>query len=171
MKALVVYFSQTGNTKRVAEAIFEAISCDKEIADLTQIASVDESDLIFVGFPIQAFGPAAEAKQFIEKHCQNRKVALFMTHGVPEGFKELATWVDACKEGAARADLIGVFECQGEVAQVFLDAALQSDDPLMQKFGEAGATSKGKPDALPHLTSPNSTSSDPARTASAPRRP
>lgn len=31
MKSLVIYFSQTGNTKKVAEAIYEALPQPKEL--------------------------------------------------------------------------------------------------------------------------------------------
>lgn len=37
MKVLVAYMSQTGNTKEVAEAIFDEIKCEKEIKRLNEI--------------------------------------------------------------------------------------------------------------------------------------
>ena len=33
MRALVTYFSQTGNTRKVAEEIYQAITCEKEHKD------------------------------------------------------------------------------------------------------------------------------------------
>ena len=147
MKALVAYFSQTGNTKKVAEAIYEEIQCDKEIKQLEEIDDVNVFDLIFVGFPIQAFGPAQQGKEFLENQCQSKKVALFMTHAVPEDFESLPEWVATCKEAAGSADVVGVFDCQGELDDALLEAARSSDDPEFRKLAEVGAMSKGQPDA------------------------
>jgi flavodoxin len=63
VKALVVYFSQSGQTKKVADAIFEALTCDKEIAELGEVSSLEDYDLSFIGFPVIAFGPAPQAKE------------------------------------------------------------------------------------------------------------
>ena len=43
--------------------------------------------------------------------------------------------------------LKGIFHCQGEVADFLLDAARQSDDPLMQKLAQAGNQGKGQPNS------------------------
>jgi flavodoxin len=147
MKALIAYFSETGNTKKVAEAIYEEIQCEKEIKQISEIDNVNDYDLIFVGFPIQAFGPAQRGKEFLENQCQNKKVALFMTHAVPEDFESLPQWVAACRESAAGADVVGVFDCQGELDDGLLEAARSSDDPEFRKLAEVGAKSKGQPDA------------------------
>jgi len=147
MKTLVAYMSQTGNTKKVAEAIFEEITGDKEIKELSEVGSLDGYDLTFVGFPMQAFGPAQAAKDFLEKHCGGKKIALFTTHGVTQDFEELPGWLDNCRQAASGATIVGLFDCQGEVADFLLEAAAKSDDPLMQKLAGAGATGKGQPDA------------------------
>jgi flavodoxin len=147
MKIMVAYMSQTGNTKKVAEAIFEELQGEKEIKEFAEIVSLDGYDLVFVGFPMQAFGPAQPAKEFLSEKCGNKKIALFTTHGVTEDFEELPGWLDNCKQAAGGANVVGLFDCQGEVAEFLLDAAAKSDDPLMQKLAGAGATGKGQPDA------------------------
>jgi flavodoxin len=147
MKAIVAYFSQTGNTKKVAEAIYDEIQCEKKIKQLEEIDNVDEYDLIFVGFPIQAFGPAQQGKEFLESRCRGKKVALFMTHAVPEDFERLPHWLAACKDAAEGADVVDMFDCQGEVDEGLLEAARASDDPEFRSLAEAGAGSKGQPDA------------------------
>lgn len=148
MKTLVVFMSQTGNTKKVAEAIFEEVQGEKELKELSEVSSLDGYDLIFVGFPMQAFGPAQAAKDFLANSCIGKKIALFTTHGVTLDFEELPGWLDNCREAASGANVIGLFDCQGEVAEFLLDAAAKSDDPLMQKLAGAGATGKGQPDAV-----------------------
>jgi flavodoxin len=146
MKVLVTYYSQTGNTKKVAEAIFEAVEGDKEIKELGAVDSLEGYDLTFVGFPMQAFGPAKQASEFLLNHCKGRKIAMFCTHGVTQDFEELPGWLENCRQAAAGSEIVGLFDCQGEVADFLLDAAAKSDDPLMQKLAGAGASGKGQPD-------------------------
>ena len=147
MKALVAYYSETGNTKKVAEAIYEEIQWEKEIKELAEIDNVNDCDLIFVGFPMQAFAPAQAAKDFLENQCKNRKVALFTTHAVSEDFEKLPRWIENCREAAAGSEVAGIFNCQGEVADYLLEMMISSDDAESRILGEAGATSKGQPDA------------------------
>ena len=56
MKVLVSYMSKTGNTKKVAEAIFEEISDEKEIIPIDEVDSIEGFDIAFLGFPIHQMG-------------------------------------------------------------------------------------------------------------------
>ena len=48
MKILVTYYSESGNTKKLAEAIYDAIEePGKEILPVQEVQSVDSYDLIF----------------------------------------------------------------------------------------------------------------------------
>ena len=69
MKTLVAYLSQTGNTRKVAEAIFDEVQGEKAIANLNELDGLDGYDFYFVGFPIQAYGPAHAARVFLGKSC------------------------------------------------------------------------------------------------------
>ncbi len=146
MKTLVAYMSQTGNTKKVAEAIYGVISGEKEIKVLKEIDSLDACELAFIGFPIQAFGPAEDAKKFIKQYADGKKIALFMTHAAPEDNEEVQVWLDACRQTASAAEVVGMFDCQGELAPDIMEFLKQSDDPKMRAFGELGPTTKGQPD-------------------------
>jgi len=84
MRVLVGYVSQTGNTKKVAEAIFGEIEGEKEIKKLDQIKNMKGYDLAFLGFPVRAFGPDKKAKKFLQTQCRGKKIALFITHASPE---------------------------------------------------------------------------------------
>ena len=44
MKSLVTYMSQTGNTKKIAEAIFEELPGEKEIKPLDEVFETDDAD-------------------------------------------------------------------------------------------------------------------------------
>jgi flavodoxin len=146
MKALVVYFSQSGQTKKVADAIFEALTCDKEIAELGEVSSLEDYDLSFIGFPVIVFGPAPQAKEFMQNNAGGKKVALFVTHAAPKGEEGLEEWLDKCREAASGTDLHGVFDCQGELAEQIAEFLMKSDNPMLQEFGRHRPDTLGQPD-------------------------
>ena len=146
MKVLVGYMSQTGNTKKVAEAIFSQVQADKEIKSLDEIQSLEGYDLAFIGLPRQGFAPANDAKVFLEQHCAGKKLALFVTHAVPEGYEELPGWLDKCRDAAAAGNVVGCFDCQGELAEPIAEVLKQSGDPKMVGFGEMRPSTMGQPD-------------------------
>ena len=53
-KVLVAYMSKTGNTKKVAEVIYDEIQGEKEIKTIEEVESLNSYDLAFLGFPIHA---------------------------------------------------------------------------------------------------------------------
>lgn len=146
MKTLVTYFSQTGKTKQVAEAIFETIEGEKDIRELSEVESIGTYDLTFVGFPIHAFAPPGPVKLFLRNKCEGRQLVLFITHAQPEDYEELGEWINTCKAEAAAAEIVDVFTCQGEILDSILEAMQNNDDPYMQKLAKGAATSKGQPD-------------------------
>ena len=118
MKVLVAYMSKTGNTKKVAEAIFDEIKYEKEIKSIDEVNDIEGYDLAFLGFPIHGFGPDKKAKKFLEEHCTDKKrVALFITHASPEDHEELPAFLTKFEQAAAGANLLGMFDCQGELAK------------------------------------------------------
>ena len=146
MKVLVTYFSQTGNTKKIAEAIYGEISGDKEIKELKDVESLDGYDLTFFGTPLHAAGPAEPAKKFLQEKTAGKKIALFITHAAPKDLPPLKDWLEMSRKAAAGAELAGMFDCQGELAQEIADMLLKSDDPNMQEFGKIAPATKGQPD-------------------------
>jgi flavodoxin len=118
MKVLVAYMSSTGNTKKVAEAIYGEITSEKEIRRIEDVQDIGIYDLSFLGFPTRQFGPDKKTKEFLEKQCkEGRKVALFVTHCAPEDVPEVQEWMAKFKQAAAGANLVGFFDCQGELAK------------------------------------------------------
>jgi len=117
MRALVAYMSKTGNTKKVAQAIYETLDCEKEMLPIDQVASIEGYDLSFLGFPMQKMGPDPRAVRFLQKHCQpGRDVALFITHAAPEDEEILGGWLAKSRDAAANANIVGMFDCQGQLA-------------------------------------------------------
>ncbi len=118
MKVLVTYMSKTGNTKKVAEAIFGEIRDEREIRPLDQVESIERYDLAFLGFPIHGEGPDKRTVQFLEKHCvSGRNVVLFITHASPEDNPEVQPMLQKFREAARGANIVAMFDCQGELAK------------------------------------------------------
>jgi len=130
----------------VAEAIYGALHGEKEIKEFDQVDSLEGYDLVFIGFPIIAFGPAPQGKNFLEKYAARKKVALFITHASPEEQVGLDQWLEKCREAAAGADLVGMFDCRGELSQQIADFLIKSNDPVLKAFGERRGETLGQPD-------------------------
>ena len=118
MKVLVAYMSKTGNTRKVAQAIFGEINDEKELRPIDEVDSTEEYDIAFLGFPIEKEGPSKKAVQFLEKHCNNGKeIVLFVTHAAQEDSLELLPMLAKFKEAARGANIVDMFDCQGELAR------------------------------------------------------
>jgi len=147
MKVLVTYQSLTGNTRKVAEAIFEAIGDQKEMKELSQVTTLEGYDLAFVGFPIMGFGPSQEVKSFLANQAAGKSVALFITHASPEDSEPLKGWLQTCKDSAANTNLKAMFHCQGEMSEQIADLMVESGDAQAAEWGKDRASTVGQPDA------------------------
>lgn len=146
MKTIVTYFSRSGNTKKVAEAIFDGVATQKDLKEIGEVSSLDGYDLAFVGFPINAFGPAKEAKDFLTGYCQGKRIALFVTHATPEDAPEWVPFKAACLEAASGANVVGFFDCQGQLASNVKELMLKSDRADLRNWAQMD-NSQGQPDA------------------------
>jgi len=116
MKVLVAYMSKTGNTRKVAEAIFGEISDEKEMKPIDAVDSIEGYDVAFLGFPIHQMGPDKKTVKLLEKHCINdRNVVLFITHAAPEDSPDLPPWLEKFRRAARGANVVDIFDCQGQL--------------------------------------------------------
>ncbi len=146
-KVLVAYLSQTGNTKKVAEAIYGAIPEPKEIKPIKEVPTLEGYDLTFLGFPIHKLGPDDQEKAYLKELANGRKIALFITHMAPEDAPELKGWLQKFSEAAVGANILGMFDCQGQ-ASGFVKFFLRfSPDPALRE-GRKKDNSQGQPDAV-----------------------
>jgi flavodoxin len=145
MNVLVTYVTQSGNTKKVAEAMYSSIEADKQIMPLKEVRDLEGCGLVFIGFPIVQMGPAKEAVEFLNKHAAGRKVALFATHAAPEESPHLEKWLAPAREAASQAMVMGIFSCRGELAQTVKEAMLKSGNPQLVAWAN-GDDSQGQPD-------------------------
>ena len=147
MRILVAYTSRTGNTKKVAEAIYEEIEEEKVIKEFDDIENLDGYDLVFVGFPIENFGPCEKAKDFLKSYCAGKTIVLFITHAAPEYMKFVPEWLVKCIEAASESNVGAVFNCQGELAENVKQSMLKNPDPMIRFGAEKSSMMKGQPDA------------------------
>lgn len=83
MKFQVIYFSRSGNTKKVAEAIASELAVNSE--DVKN-AKLSESGIILLGTGNYGGKPGKAMKEFIDANSfESREVALFGTSGGGEG--------------------------------------------------------------------------------------
>lgn len=151
IRTLVLYYSKTGNTEKVAEAIFRNIPENKKIMRFSDKFDLADFDLIFVGFPIYNFGPIGQAKEFITNSLQGRNIALFMTMSLTaapasDQVKELYDLtIQSCRACAEKSNVLGIFDCPGELSESAADALLKSEDPMLRMFGSVRHISIGFP--------------------------
>jgi flavodoxin len=134
MRILVAYMSQTGNTKKVAEAIYDMVPQQKEIKHIEEVQSLDGYNLIFLGFPIHNFGPDEQSANFLKLKTKNRNLALFITHAAPEGGPVVQNWVQKFADAAIGANICGLFDCQGELSQQVKNAMLNHPSVEIQRW-------------------------------------
>jgi flavodoxin len=126
MKVLVTYFSQTGNTEKIAGAICEEASQANE-AELKKLEDVGPGDVagydfIFIGSPLHARNLAEPVKEFLGgiQAGSGQKMAGFITHFAPaypgqdmDAFAEPIK--AACKDKGI--EYKGCFDCQGALTE------------------------------------------------------
>ncbi|NHJ03787.1 MAG: flavodoxin [Candidatus Heimdallarchaeota archaeon] len=148
MKTLVTYYSRSGNTKKVAEAIYEEIKSEKDLLEIEKVSNVEDYDLIFVGTPIEKHEPVKHVIDFIQEKAHNKKIALFITHAAAEHMDFVVMYVEKYKQLIKEPiELIGVFNCQGELSQEIANHMLKSENPQLQKFAQMRQYTLNQPDS------------------------
>lgn len=64
LKPIVIYYSKTGNTKKVARAIAESL--DTTAIDVQKAKNIWEYNLIVIGTPVHGAKPAKSIRKFLE---------------------------------------------------------------------------------------------------------
>ncbi|OGD27075.1 MAG: hypothetical protein A2028_03110 [Candidatus Aminicenantes bacterium RBG_19FT_COMBO_59_29] len=125
---LVSYYSLTGNTKKVAEAIFEALPQPKAIKPMSEVQSLDEFDLVFIGFPVQSHSVPYKAEKFLQSIPKGKKIALFSTHGSVTGSRLSREAIEHAVVVSSQAKLISTFSCRGKVSPQALEVLSRSPE-------------------------------------------
>jgi len=87
MKPCVLYFSRTGNTKRMAEAIAESMEAPVFAMTSSAPSVVDDFDVLILGTPVEGFSPAKETVDFVERlpKTEGKKAIVFCTCALWKG--------------------------------------------------------------------------------------
>ena len=94
MKALITYSSQTGNTLKLAEKIYDTLEGEKELFSMDEAPAPDEYDLVAIGFWLQAGKPDPKSMEYLSKCNKNSRLFLFVSHGAAKGSDHVKNDVD-----------------------------------------------------------------------------
>ena len=129
MKIAVRYYTRSGNTKKLAEAIAEAISV--ESCDIT-VPLTEKVDVLFLGSSYYAFDADDAVKSFIADNKDNiGKIVCFGTSAMMKSMKKPITKV-AGKLGVAVAD--EEFHCRGQFGKIHKGRPNEKDIEEAKKF-------------------------------------
>ena len=143
-KTLVTYFSRTGNTKLVAEAIFDETQGDKTLKPMADIDDLTPYQVIFAGFPVQTHSVPYQTEVFLKKIPEGKKVALFSTHGSVTGSRLSREALEYASVLVAKAKLVGTFSCRGKVSMKALEVLMKS--PEHEAWADMAASAATHPD-------------------------
>jgi flavodoxin len=144
MKKLVVYYSLTGNTKKVAEAIYEVLPEPKSLKPLAEVQNVDDYDLIFIGFPVHSHSLPYKVETFLKNLPSGKKIALFMTHGSIPGTRLSLEAMEQALVLTGQNKVLGTFSCRGKVSPQALEILGKS--PEHELWTEMAVTAASHPD-------------------------
>jgi len=155
MKILIVYFSQTGNTEKIANAINAVASAgnETEVKKMEDIdaRSVNGYDLLFLGSPLHASNLAGPVKTFLGdlNSAACKQLAGFITHFAPaypdqamDGFVEPI--IAACTEKGF--EYKGCFDCQGALTESLHDMVKKSQNFTDEQWADIVKQMTGHPD-------------------------
>jgi flavodoxin len=156
MKVLIIYLSQTGNTEKIASAIYEELSLSNKVIlcklDEVDPDSIDTYDQVFIGSPIHAGTIAKEIQDFLKKlpRLPGMRLAGFITHAAtayPKQTLEQMTqpFVDICRD--KDMEYLGCFNCQGYLADFMHEAVQKMQNASNAEWQEKVKRMTGHPNA------------------------
>jgi flavodoxin I len=143
-KTLVTYISQTGNTKKVAEAIFDSLGGEKDIIAIGDSPDAAQYSLLFVGFPVHSHSIPFRAEAFLKTIPAGKRIALFSTHGSLTGSRLSREALEYAVTLASKAKVLGTFSCRGKVSAKALEVLSKS--PEHAAWSDMAASARNHPD-------------------------
>ncbi len=141
MKYAVIFYSETGNTERLAEEIYMSIkSNEKVFINLKEDTAIPQADIYFIGFPIQKQSCSLKIIECLEQ-IELGKLVLFATCGMSPtiNYKQkledsLMVWLPD------NVDYLGMFLCQGKITdkqkQYFCQMKPEYAEQMKRMFAE-----------------------------------
>ncbi|MHA1405179.1 MAG: flavodoxin family protein [Candidatus Helarchaeota archaeon] len=130
MKIVMAYHTQTGNTKKIAETMKDAL--EEEDVTISSISEVDPSslksyDLAFLGTGIYGGLPGKTLKKLLRDASEiPPKIVLFYTHATadPKIYKKFLKRIRK-RINEAGSMILDEFECLGDDPRLTLDEKLE----------------------------------------------
>jgi len=144
-KTLVAYFTRTGNTKMVAEAIHRALGYEAACLPLDKVEHVGDFRLIFIGFPVQAHSVPFPVERFLKSLPAGKPIALFSTHGSVREHRMAKEALEYAAVLTSHCRLLGTFHCRGKLSMQALEAFAKS--PEHREWSEMAPSAASHPDA------------------------
>jgi len=114
MRSLVVFSSLTGNTAKVARAVYEVLPEPREIHPVDTAPPPDGFDFIAVGFWVDKGMPDARSRSYLE--ClKGKRIGLFGTLGADPASDHAGKCLEKALELAEGNAVMGTFLCQGRI--------------------------------------------------------
>ena len=114
-KILIAYSSKTGNTEKVAKALYEGAPEACELKKVEEVEALDAYDLVFVGYWVDKGGPDPKAKALLST-IKGKKVVLFQTLGAdPDSDHGRTSFANAAKYLDADCMVLGTLSIQGAI--------------------------------------------------------
>ena len=118
LEYLVLYQSESGNTKKIAAAIFSHLpGTSKDLIDITTNKTIPEARVYFVGFCVHCGSCSMIVSDFLNA-LSGKRIALFGTCGMgnsPAYYHSIehsvSVWIESDN------DYLGAFICQGKMPQ------------------------------------------------------
>jgi hypothetical protein len=113
---------------------------------MDEIASLDEYNLVFVGFPVQSHSVPYPVEVFLKAIGPHKKIALFSTHGALPGHRLSREALEHAVILSAKAKVLGTFAVRGKLSLQALDVLSKS--PEHQEWVEMAASANGHPNEI-----------------------
>jgi flavodoxin len=128
MKSLIVYSSQTGNTRKLVEAVFGALPGAKALYPVDEAPDPSGYGFIAFGFWIMQGKPDPKSSEYLAK-IGEKSLFLFATHGAGAGSDHAIHGMELARSLASESDIRGTYSCQGEASPKILEKASKKPQP------------------------------------------
>ena len=127
-KWLIIYSSLTGNTKKIAEKIYESAG-DADIFDIKSAPkNFSDYEVVALGYWLKRGAPDPLMTELLPK-IHDTKVILFQTHGT-EKFTEhsITAFARAGYLLGENCKILGTFSCQGKINPALIEKRMKSGE-------------------------------------------
>ena len=138
-KALIIYASETGNTRKIANEIYDAVRLDeKELVDIRSFDGRIDADVFFVGYWVNHSTCSLEIMDLLSS-LHGKHVAIFGTCGLDDSahyYSRLEKNVTAFLP--EDNNYLGAFYCRGkmprEIREKYVSARGSFEDDILDRM-------------------------------------